>query len=274
MGGLRHGYGVVLGTLADYKRDDPNDFGRFMHGVITLAAPAGHYRCAVDVDTHDGAIQVNWRIHPLRIAEWAPLLALPNGWHKLPSVPGSGAVDYIRDPRLADLIFVPEYQERDPLSRHSEQFQLAPYMPHQQKIEKAQQIAGERPDRSDLERYPVGRSFQEAQPVKFRTAAGRIVFIHPPWNAGTSVQALVDLEAVIGNAARIAVFGEPFTVGKGVHNIHQNQGDPVDSEFAATNEIWQDGITVAIRNDGTASAFMNKFSSQVDETDNDGAPLA
>ena len=52
--GLRDGYGVLLGTLVDYKRDDPNDFGRFMHGVLTVAAPAGRYQCAVDVATPFG----------------------------------------------------------------------------------------------------------------------------------------------------------------------------------------------------------------------------
>ncbi len=43
---------------------------------------------------------------------------------------------------------------------------------------------------------------------------------------------------------RIYVFGEPFTSGYGVHNIHQNQGDPAEGGHAYANGIYQDGAIV------------------------------
>jgi hypothetical protein len=274
---LRDGYGVLLGTLADYKRDDPNDFGRFMHGVLTVAAPDGRYKCAVDVDTQHGVVPVNWRIHPLRSAEWATLFALPNGWHPLASA-ASGAVDYIRDPRLRDLIFVPSYMPRPPLSPD---VWLGHDLPHQRPIltpQRRGEVAPAQPGAPRAPaaslRAPVARAVpQDSTPAAFRSVAGEFIMLRPPWNAGSSEEALTDLEAVLASPLRIAVFGEPFRDGKGVHNIHQNQGDPIDSIFSAENAIWQDGITVALRADGTAAAFLNKFGTQADATDDEGHPL-
>ena len=63
---------------------------------------------------------------------------------------------------------------------------------------------------------------------------------NPPWKSGTGIQALTDLEAVIAQGVRFYIFGEPFTTGLGVHNIHQNQGDPARREnrkFFYTHEI-------------------------------------
>ena len=104
--------------------------------------------------------------------------------------------------------------------------------------------------------------------------SGKIVSLRPPCNAGSSEQALVDLESVISNPLRVMVFGAPFRVGRGVHDIHQNQGDPIGGGFDRENAIWQDGITIAVRSDGTASAFMNKFSTQADATDDNGHSIS
>ena len=105
--------------------------------------------------------------------------------------------------------------------------------------------------------------------------SGKIVSLRPPCNAGSSEQALVNLESVIwGAVSRVMVFGAPFRVGRGVHDIHQNQGDPVGGGFDRENAIWQDGITIAVRSDGTASAFMNKFSTQADATDDNGHSIS
>jgi hypothetical protein len=96
---------------------------------------------------------------------------------------------------------------------------------------------------------------------------------NPPWNSGTGIQALTALEAVIDQAARCYVFGEPFTTGFGVHNIHQNQGDPVNSPFAAENGIWQDGATIIEKTDGSVVGFLNKFKTQSFKTDDLGRPI-
>jgi len=70
--------------------------------------------------------------------------------------------------------------------------------------------------------------------------------------------------------AGLYIFGEPFTSGLGVHNIHQNQGDPAGSQWWAENGIWQDGATLIQRQDDTIVAFLNKFKTQSYETDQYG----
>lgn len=95
---------------------------------------------------------------------------------------------------------------------------------------------------------------------------------NPPWKDGTGIQALADLEAVLDRATRCYVFGEPFTRGLGVHNIHQNQGDPPGSSFARENAIWQDGATLVETADGALVGFLNKFTTQAFRTDDLGRP--
>jgi uncharacterized protein YukJ len=58
---------------------------------------------------------------------------------------------------------------------------------------------------------------------------------------GTSKEALAQLEPLLDTAQRLFVFGEPFQTGLGLHNVHQNQGDPAGSQWWAENGIWQDG---------------------------------
>ncbi len=95
-----------------------------------------------------------------------------------------------------------------------------------------------------------------------------------PWSGGTSLDALAVLEPLIAQSVRIFVLGEPFHDGtRGVHNIHQNQGDPIGSPWSRENGIWQDGATVVRRADGTYAVFCTRFSTQSDATDDSGRPL-
>lgn len=96
---------------------------------------------------------------------------------------------------------------------------------------------------------------------------------NPPWNSGTGIQALTDLEAVIAQGVRFYMFGEPFHTGLGVHNIHQNQGDPVGGGYDAENAIWQDGGTIIETAQGTFVGFLNKFKTQAFKTDDLGRPV-
>lgn len=86
------------------------------------------------------------------------------------------------------------------------------------------------------------------------------------------IDALTDLETVLASAVRCYVFGEPFHTDLGVHNIHQNQGDPVGSPFAVENAIWQDGATIVENAAGEFTAFLNKFQTQSYRTDALGRP--
>ena len=58
--------------------------------------------------------------------------------------------------------------------------------------------------------------------------------------------------------------------GLGMHNVHQNQGDPADSPWWGENGIWQDSGTMAEQPDGRWVAFISKFTTQAYCTDNNG----
>lgn len=249
---LNHGYGVLLGTIGHYERDTPDNQGRYFHGMLSVDAPAGRYTCAIDVDSHQETIAIERRIQHLRVQEWSDILALPDGFHPLVSDPLSGAVDYIRDNRLRDIFLIPEW--REPLPK-------VPKIPIWVRMRELVD--------------PVLRlGLPSTSPrIRFSPSGGRIVTLRAEWKAGTGIEALGDLEASMAGAVRVAVFGEPFTSGFGMHNIHQNQGDPIGTQWAAENGIWQDGMTLFVRADGSGAAFMNKFSSQTNKTDSQGKPV-
>ncbi|MET9957418.1 DUF2278 family protein [Streptomyces sp. NPDC006339] len=99
-----------------------------------------------------------------------------------------------------------------------------------------------------------------------------------PWHAGSNVDAAAALEPILVVGRRILVFGEPFTDDPegdlGMHNVHQNQGDPAGSQWWQENGVWQDGATLTQRPDGRYDVFLNMFSSQSSRTDADGHPVA
>ncbi|KAK0638917.1 hypothetical protein B0T16DRAFT_422120 [Cercophora newfieldiana] len=248
--GLSNGYGVLIGTKTNYYRDNPDDFGRFYHGNLEVAADGKSFHCAIDVDPKNSPDGIQWRVTTLIVAPtpgttsppttnaFSPILTLPNGWHALPSTPTSGALDYIRSSLL---------QPSSALRRI---------------------------------RIPIfgpwlfsGLRFLEYYLPPW-------LLFGPSWQSGTGVDALVALEGVLQDAERCFVFGEPYgnvTGGgsgrRGVHNVHQNQGDPVGGGHDAENAIWQDGATVVQKRDGSVVAFLNKFKTQAARTDDRGRPL-
>ena len=96
--GLSDGYGLVIGTQADYYRDPPDDYGRYYHGNLIIHTPAGDYHCAIDVDPKFMPDGIQWRVVNIRPTDFAAIRALADGWHPLVSNPTSGALDYIRSP--------------------------------------------------------------------------------------------------------------------------------------------------------------------------------
>jgi hypothetical protein len=85
---------------------------------------------------------------------------------------------------------------------------------------------------------------------------------HASWKFGTGPDAFRDLEPLLVHSRKLFVFGEPFRRGHGVHNIHQNQGDPPQSRWHQENGIWQDGAVVVQRHNKTIAAFLCKFKTQ------------
>lgn len=219
--GLSAGYGVVIGTQANYFRDPPDNFGRYYHGNLIVNTPAGNFHCAIDVDPKNMPDGIQWRTVNIRAIDFGGIKALANGWHFLTSAPNTGALDYVRSPVLYPPIMIWTVQYDSCLSWFL-----------------------------------------------------NFLRWNPPWKNGTGIQALTDLEAVLSQGVRFYVFGEPFTGGdKGVHNIHQNQGDPVGGGHDAENAIWQDGATIVETTSGQFIGFLNKFKTQSFKTDNLGHPI-
>jgi hypothetical protein len=93
-------YGVVIGTLNQFKRDSLTDYGDYYHGKIYVDTPAGHYECAVDFSTPLG-IEVQFRVvYGLNSKLFSRILSLPDGYHHVVKTPSSGALDYVRSPLL------------------------------------------------------------------------------------------------------------------------------------------------------------------------------
>ena len=113
------------------------------------------------------------------------------------------------------------------------------------------------------------------------SASGALDYLRSPelaskvsWIAGDSISAVEALEGFVAEGKRYFVFGEPFTTGHGVHNVHQNQGSKIGGGHDAENGIWQDGAVLIQKGNGTLVAYLNKFSNQADRTDNRGRPTS
>lgn len=213
-------YGVLAGTLAQHFRDTPDSEGAWFHVNLRVDAPDGRYKCAVDVDSHQSATGVQWKVFTVPASALGPVPALGPGYHELPRTAQSGALDYLRHVALRD-----------------------------------------RPD------WPAW------VPRWLREFLDRWVRPARPWKSGSNLEAALALEQILVVGQTVLVFGEPFDAGLGVHNIHQNQGDPYGSQWWDENGIWQDGATLTLRPDGRYDVFLNKFSTQKDLTDNAGHPL-
>lgn len=88
-------YGVLIGTLYSFAREDPNDYGSYYHGKLKIDTPDGRYEAAVDVSTPSG-VKIQFRSIQIDKKLFSQVAALPPGWHRLTRNSTSGAIDYIR----------------------------------------------------------------------------------------------------------------------------------------------------------------------------------
>lgn len=89
-------YGVLVGTLSLFSRDNLAPTGAFRHGMLHVDTPAGPYEAAVDVLAPSG-VTVQYRvIRHLNHHALMSILRLPAGWQPLASTRSSGAIDYVR----------------------------------------------------------------------------------------------------------------------------------------------------------------------------------
>jgi hypothetical protein len=212
-------YGVLVGTLNRFTREDPTDFGSWYHGKMYVQAPAGEYECVVDVSAPSG-VPVQYREVRNLDRKLFVLKDLDDGWHQLVRTPTSGALDYLRSPLL---------------------------------------------------RGRPGCVGVVASPLLDLLNA----IVRSPrfgWVESTADNALDLLERRLAGCRRVFVFGAPYTAGRGVHDIHMNQGDP-PGQFQHLDAIWQDGGTIIESSSGALNAYLTKFKPQSLTTDDNGLPL-
>lgn len=235
-------YGVLIGTKTNYYRDAPDSFGKFYHGNVEIQANGITYRCAIDVDSQKTRVQ--WRIIHFTAAQLSQITQKSNGWHPLASNSTSGAIDYIRWPLMWVTIRIPI------LFYWKWKLKLPPWL------------------------YP-NRVTQFKKPEVIMNALFRLFVLNQEafWKAGNNIDAIEQLESVVTQGTKMYIFGQFFNTGNGVHDIHQNQGDPITSQWSASNGIWQDGATIVQKADGNFVGFFNKFETQSFKTDNSGKPI-
>jgi uncharacterized protein YukJ len=94
------------------------------------------------------------------------------------------------------------------------------------------------------------------------------------WWLETGINTVKLMQFYIDSALRVYIFGEPYKNGCGIHNVHMTQGDPIDSEYAHEDGIWQDGGVLFEY--GTPephlSILLTKFETQSLDTDEYGHP--
>ena len=96
-------YGVAIGRFVSFDRDNPDSYGRYFHGHVTIAIPAGrttvNFQSAIDVNKPDGGVQY---FHPadLDVTKFVPTNTMSDGYHVLARNDSSGALDYKRSPLI------------------------------------------------------------------------------------------------------------------------------------------------------------------------------
>jgi uncharacterized protein DUF2278 len=238
-------YGVAIGTYVSFARDPQDQYGRWYHGHLTIATPAGEYQSALDVDTPSG-LGVSYRLsYGLDPSAFQTVAALPNGFHTLAPNPTSGALDYLRSGVFRDLVWPtslrPPAMALDWLSPAAKDATLTMY----------EQMG-----------MLVGRLMPLPE-----------FLWHRPWVRSTGDNALSALESQLPGSHRVFIFGAPYTEGLGVHDVHMNQGDPAGTQWYATDGIWQDGCVLVERPDAKLFAWQVRFNSQAMTTDDAGHPI-
>jgi hypothetical protein len=260
-------YGVVLGTVQSFTRDPQHDFGHWYHGHLGIEAAGTHYEAALDVDA-PASVGVSYRlVTDLHVGDIAQVAALPDGFHPLAHTPGSGALDYVRSPLLANRLW----------------WTLKKATATTYRLAKPPAVGAPvyGPDLADDLAYGLStleQALEHALPERVSRQRHRIpwpahwrwrVF---PWHPSDGDNALDALAPHVAQASRAYLFGQAFTTGLGVHDVHLNQGDPVGSQWYADNGTWQDGAVMLEKPDGSVVVWQLKFNTQSLDTDDNGHP--
>lgn len=258
-------YGVAVGTLVRFYRDPPDDFGHWYHGHVELTTPSGIWTSALDVDTPTG-VGVSYRVsRNLDQTVLGPVRTLADGFHLLVHDEASGAIDYIRSSFLQDTVIRPVRQYGLP---------RVPQVPPPEIL--LETASPPPPPEPASGRSRVGPAYERLlrllsrlRPIDF----GPIQIRVRPWTRSDGDNALRALEGELTGTRRVYIFGERFDTGQGVHDVHQNQGDPALSHWWDANGIWQDGAVAVVRDNGKLFFWQVRFNTQSSVTDANGHPV-
>jgi hypothetical protein len=256
-------YGVAIGNLDRVFRDSPDQFGRWYHGHIDISTPSGIWTSALDVDTPTGvgvSYRISTNLHPDILG---PVSSLPLGFHLLPSNASSGAIDYVRSEFLQDRLLWWSFGPALGAPRRIQP--LPPPLPPGS------------PPRPQPKLGWAGRLQEQLFRVAAWPSAHRLIrplYRMRPWIRSDGNNALLALEAVLVGTPKVYLFGDRFGASdQGVHDVHQNQGDPAGSQWWDLNGIWQDGAVAVERPDGTLFVWQVRFNSQSPRTKASGHPI-
>ncbi|KAH7242739.1 hypothetical protein BKA59DRAFT_530607 [Fusarium tricinctum] len=116
------------------------------------------------------------------------------------------------------------------------------------------------------EQKPDGLALDFIRSDLFNHASGRIL---PHDAAGPNNDIIDQLRPIVDRAisakSTVYIYGSQFSSGKGVHNIHMNQGNP--GRWADDNGIFQDGALIFDFGDHWEAVFI-AFASQSAQTQN------
>lgn len=96
------------------------------------------------------------------------------------------------------------------------------------------------------------------------------------WNNVTGDEAGKALVGLVQGSTRVYVFGAPYSHPNpypGMHDVHMNQGDPVESQFHPLDGTWQDGCVIVEGGGGNLAGYFGKFATQSLNTDSNGSPV-
>ncbi|MGI4826641.1 MAG: YukJ family protein [Janthinobacterium lividum] len=211
--------------------------GASAHYQITVDAldRAGQpFTVAVNIESVDGS-EVLYAIKTgFTVPDPAGLAGLASGITAVPSEPGGLALDFVRSTVAGQPMITRQEMTTLPIAKSS------------------------------------GSFFQEAMSLETLTSAERAS--HALQNA---VVALLN-QAVADASSEIYVFGSAFADGgvtDGIHDIHMNQGNPVNNH-ANENGIWQDGgLFVSLPGQGGWTALFIAFQTESWTTDAVGNPV-
>jgi hypothetical protein len=97
-----------------------------------------------------------------------------------------------------------------------------------------------------------------------------------PWMLQTGNNLIAAMQYLLTGVQRAHIFGASYAPpDHGVHDVHMNQGDPIGSQFAPLDWIWQDGGLIFEYGapNPHVSVLQIKFETQSMFTDDQGRPV-